>query len=233
MQGPEDRNAEIAGLTDGAGADAVIEMAGVPAVVPEGLGYLRPGGRYVLVGNITVGATVEIAPPDDSSQRESCRRCRDLPTVGPPRAIDWLRRRQDAYPFADLVSQSYALEAINDAIAASERDGIGDASGQSGHPHDLSVSWRWPVCRVRAISRVRVHVDTRREVIGFLFRVAPDEASLAQTWVDVVRDARSIIKELGKTPQAAMTSCVARSHDRGRVELDGVLQQDALAALDA
>ena len=62
VQGPEDRNAEIAGLTDGAGADAVIEMAGVPAVVPEGLGYLRPGGRYVLVGNITAGATVEIAP---------------------------------------------------------------------------------------------------------------------------------------------------------------------------
>ena len=70
VQGPEDRNAEIAGLTDGAGADAVIEMAGVPAVVPEGLGYLRPGGRYVLVGNITAGATVEIARPDDSSQRE-------------------------------------------------------------------------------------------------------------------------------------------------------------------
>src|SRR5262245_19263215 len=32
------------------GADAVIETAGVPGALPEGLGLLRPGGRYVTAG---------------------------------------------------------------------------------------------------------------------------------------------------------------------------------------
>tara|TARA_Y100000588_G_C13342569_1_gene538808 strand:- start:221 stop:391 length:171 start_codon:yes stop_codon:yes gene_type:complete len=39
-------------LTDGRGADMVMEVVGYPQVVPEGIEMLRNGGTYVEVGSI-------------------------------------------------------------------------------------------------------------------------------------------------------------------------------------
>jgi L-iditol 2-dehydrogenase len=114
---PEQRIAEVQRMTGGWGADVVIEMAGVPGVVPEGIQYLRPGGRYVMVGNIIAGASVEVVP------ETIVRRARELigvvtyPKWVLPRAAGWLSRRRDAYPFGELVSETYSLERINDAFA--------------------------------------------------------------------------------------------------------------------
>src|SRR5918992_5188481 len=44
-------------LTDGWGADVVMELAGFPAVTEEGVQMLGSGGRYVEVGNISPGLT--------------------------------------------------------------------------------------------------------------------------------------------------------------------------------
>jgi L-iditol 2-dehydrogenase len=51
--------ATVRELTDGLGADVVLECAGVPATVAQALGMLRRGGRCAAVGIPTVG--VEIA----------------------------------------------------------------------------------------------------------------------------------------------------------------------------
>jgi threonine dehydrogenase-like Zn-dependent dehydrogenase len=117
---PEARAAAVERLTDGAGADAVIEMAGVPEVVPEGIRYLRPGGRYVLIGNVMANATVEIVP------QAIVRSARELigvvtyPQWVLPRAVEWIYRRSTVYPFEQLVSRTYPLEQINDALEASD-----------------------------------------------------------------------------------------------------------------
>ena len=117
---PEARIAEVQRLTGGVGADVVIEMAGVPQVVPEGIQYLRPGGRYVLIGNIVAGAAVSVVP------ETIVRRARELigvvtyPKWVLPRAVDWLDRRRETYPFSELVSRTFALEEINDAFTAAE-----------------------------------------------------------------------------------------------------------------
>src|SRR3546814_14389690 len=42
------------------GADVVIEVCGVPDVIPAGLDMLRIGGRYVLGGLVSPGADVTI-----------------------------------------------------------------------------------------------------------------------------------------------------------------------------
>ena len=52
---PADRVRFVQERTEGRGADVALEVAGVPAVVQEGLDLLRFGGRYCLVGNIVAG----------------------------------------------------------------------------------------------------------------------------------------------------------------------------------
>jgi threonine dehydrogenase-like Zn-dependent dehydrogenase len=49
-------------LTDGRGADVVVECAGVPEVIPEGFELLRPSGMYVESGNFSDMGEVTIKP---------------------------------------------------------------------------------------------------------------------------------------------------------------------------
>ena len=51
---------EVRALCRPDGADAVIEVCGVPDVIPQGLQMLRTGGRYVLGGLVNPGANVTI-----------------------------------------------------------------------------------------------------------------------------------------------------------------------------
>ena len=56
------RQEQIQALTDGVGADIVIETAGVPIVFKEALDYVRRGGIVVEVGHFTDPGGVEIRP---------------------------------------------------------------------------------------------------------------------------------------------------------------------------
>ena len=49
---PEDRIARVKELTNGIGADIVVEVVGVAAATLEGLDMVRPNGKYVDIGNI-------------------------------------------------------------------------------------------------------------------------------------------------------------------------------------
>lgn len=57
----ESRNAIINNLTNGLGADIVLEYSGHPSAFEEGLNYIRKNGRYVVVGQLGTGK-VEIMP---------------------------------------------------------------------------------------------------------------------------------------------------------------------------
>src|SRR2546430_12708582 len=46
----EMRLARVRELTGGLGADVVFELSGAPYAFAEGLDFLRPGGRYAVVG---------------------------------------------------------------------------------------------------------------------------------------------------------------------------------------
>src|SRR5262249_37383037 len=48
----EARLARVRELTDGRGADVVFELSGAPYAFAEGLDFLRPGGRYAVVGQL-------------------------------------------------------------------------------------------------------------------------------------------------------------------------------------
>jgi L-iditol 2-dehydrogenase len=110
---PKDRVAWVLDQTEGRGADVVIQAA-VNAAVPEGLKMLRAGGRYVNVG---VGGKANI--PAEGLPGEMT-----LFTVrsGEPRhwlqAIDFLASRKNRYPFEEMISASYSLDQVNEAMQA-------------------------------------------------------------------------------------------------------------------
>ncbi len=59
---PDDRRRAVRDLTDGRGADAAYEAVGRADVVREGLGLVRPGGRYVSAGFGQPGGSIDWDP---------------------------------------------------------------------------------------------------------------------------------------------------------------------------
>lgn len=122
----EERLAEIDRLTNGERADVVVELAGVPEVLTEGVAMLRPGGRYVLIGSVVADATTEFAP---HSIVRSGKQLIGVVTYDMwvlPRALEWLTRSQATYPFQRLVAKSFGLEEVTAALEA------GDWAASSG-----------------------------------------------------------------------------------------------------
>jgi D-arabinose 1-dehydrogenase-like Zn-dependent alcohol dehydrogenase len=117
---PMDRIAKVKGLTGGRGGDIVVEVVGVPAVVPEGLQMLREGGTYLEIGNISFGRTTEIDP---SQLVWGSKRIQGVIMYDPwviPEALDFLVRTRDKYPHAEVVSHKFKLADINEAFENSE-----------------------------------------------------------------------------------------------------------------
>lgn len=116
----EERLERVMELSEQRGADVVIEMAGVPGVISEGIAFLRPGGRYVLVGNVQANAEATIIPQSIVRANKELVGVVNYPQWVLPRALTWLHASAGRYPFDDLVAQTYPLEEINDALAASD-----------------------------------------------------------------------------------------------------------------
>lgn len=101
----------------GFGADVVFECAGVPSAVPEGIDYLRYGGRFCEEGHFADAGTVEINP-----STHLCAKCITL--VGawssPPdtfaRALNLLERGD--FPYGDMVTHRLPLERITEGFKA-------------------------------------------------------------------------------------------------------------------
>jgi L-iditol 2-dehydrogenase len=109
----KERRRWVRDYTDGRGADIVIQVANNLAV-PEGLTLLRGGGRYL---NIGAGGKANIAV-----ERLPQEMLFITVRSGEPRhwlqAIDFLASRKKTFPFEDMISRSYKLDQINEAMEA-------------------------------------------------------------------------------------------------------------------
>lgn len=115
-----DRSASVADLTEGRGADVVIEASGNPAAIPEGFALLRDGGTYVVAGHYTDVGPVSINPHLDINRKHATVKGRwgtELPHVS--RALDLLARHR--LPFARVIGGEYGLEETGRALADVER----------------------------------------------------------------------------------------------------------------
>jgi threonine dehydrogenase-like Zn-dependent dehydrogenase len=116
----EERVGRIKELTRGVGADLTVEVVGVANVVQEGLEMTRVGGRYLWMGNIVPGARAEIVPHDAVRQPKTIRGVLAYDRWVIPRALEWVARAKDRYPFADLVGARFPLHQINQAFEQAE-----------------------------------------------------------------------------------------------------------------
>lgn len=109
----KDRRNWVRDYTDGRGADVVIQVANNMAV-PEGLTMLRGGGRYLHIG---AGGKANVAI-DSLPQEMIFYSVRS----GEPRhwlqAIDFLASRKNTFPFEEMITASYTLEQVNEALQA-------------------------------------------------------------------------------------------------------------------
>ena len=115
---PAERKKQILQLTNGRGPDVVVEASGAPPAFREGLDIVRRGGRYLVIGQSSMEAEVPIIP--------GMITLKHLQIIGNAsatirhyyRALQFIKNKRGRYPFADIVTNKYPLEKINEAVKA-------------------------------------------------------------------------------------------------------------------
>ena len=104
------------------GADAVIEVCGVPEVIPQGLQMLRTGGRYVLGGLVNPHADVTI---DANMLVKRWITVRGIHNYHPRhliQALYFVMANRMRFPFKEIVDSKFTLKDLDLAFKkASER----------------------------------------------------------------------------------------------------------------
>jgi threonine dehydrogenase-like Zn-dependent dehydrogenase len=121
----DDREREIRNVCP-RGVDMVVEMAGNPEVVSEGVKLLRNGGHYSFVGMVHPQSQLSSVTGEQLIRK--CLTIRGVHNYSPwhlDEAIHFLLTYKDKLPFDKLVPTQYPLAEINEAIAAA-------MSGQHG-----------------------------------------------------------------------------------------------------
>lgn len=101
-----------------ASVDLVIEVAGAPSVIGEGLRMLRPGGHYHIAGMVHPDSAISVT---GEAIIRGCVVVRGFHNYAPrhlERAVEFLSK--SLLPWENLVSHPLPLERIEDAIALAE-----------------------------------------------------------------------------------------------------------------
>lgn len=125
---PQARAARVLALTDEWGADVGIELTGVPDAFSEGVGLVRPGGRYVSIGNVSPGRLTQFDP--GALNR---RQVQIFPAIRYQpwyllKVLQFLSATIERYPWSMLLDADFAFEEVELALAKSERREVRRAS---------------------------------------------------------------------------------------------------------
>lgn len=115
-----DRVEFIKSLTEGRGADVVVETAGNPQAFREGLDYLRRGGTFIETGNFVDTGEVTINPHRHIAAKNILLIGNtNHPHTGYYTAMKMLLRYKDKFPFEKLITHVYPLEKCQEAMQKS------------------------------------------------------------------------------------------------------------------
>ena len=112
---PEDRVQAVRDLTDGRGGEIVLEMSGIPSAFSEGMGMLRKGGRYLIVGQAH-NESVEFNPSLIMFNQATLIGSLSAGVDHYWKALEFLRNNADRFDWSDMLSGPYSLEQVNDAF---------------------------------------------------------------------------------------------------------------------
>lgn len=114
---PAERVQRVLALTGGRGADVVLECAGVPAAVAEGLELTRVNGRYLIVGHYGDAGTVPLNPHLINRKQLLITGAWSASNKHFLRGMALMRK----LPVAQLVTHRFGLDEVNEALLAMER----------------------------------------------------------------------------------------------------------------
>ena len=103
------------------GVDVVLEVAGVSALVPEGIQLLRPGGVYGFVGMVHPHSQLELTGEQVIRKHLTLFGIHNYAPQHLEQAIAFLSRTQQCYPYADLVSPPFPLANLNAALTVAQQ----------------------------------------------------------------------------------------------------------------
>ena len=106
---------------NGGGADLVAELVGFPDVISEGLDMLAPGGRLMEIGNISMGPKFSYDPALMVMGAKSIIAVCYYKGESLKKAIDFMLRTKNKYPYEKILSKSYPLEEIERAFEAQDK----------------------------------------------------------------------------------------------------------------
>lgn len=115
------RREAVLAVTEGEGADVVIEAAGAAAAIAEGLDLARVGGRYVIAGHYTDGGDSRINAHRHINRKHlEIRGCWGSEPRHFLRALTLLDAHASTVPWRAIGARRYTLEQLNDALADAE-----------------------------------------------------------------------------------------------------------------
>ena len=114
---PSSRIKRVQELSHNWGGDVVMELVGHPAVVDEGLRMTAPEGRYLEIGNINIGWKAEIDPSLLVFGNRKIVGISHYEAKHLQKAIDFMLRTREKYPYQRVLSHKFPLEQVNEAFA--------------------------------------------------------------------------------------------------------------------
>lgn len=113
-----DRAAAIKELTNGRGADVVIEATGAPGAVAEGMTMARDAGTYIISGQYTDNGDVTINPHLAINRKHlTIKGTWGIDLSHFYRSVQVMAKYHSRFAWERMVSQHYTLSEVNQAIA--------------------------------------------------------------------------------------------------------------------
>ena len=115
----ETRVERVKDLTNGRGADVVMELVGRAELLAEGIDMLSNGGTFVEIGDIVRGREVSIDPSKLLAGKSIVGSLMYRPDLLPT-LLNFLVRNQHKLPFHKIVSHKFPLAEVNEAFPQAE-----------------------------------------------------------------------------------------------------------------
>ena len=116
LKSADERVQEVQKLTNGLGADVVVECVGVPAVVPEGINMTRRGGKFVEVGHYTDPGPVLINPHTICNKDMDILGSWAYPPTQFGTVLNLMRQSMGKIPLNEIVTAKYSVENAQQAV---------------------------------------------------------------------------------------------------------------------